>query len=44
MFKYFNGGRVEAVCALAVIMLGINVSGLALARRLGFFGAEASRL
>jgi iron(III) transport system permease protein len=42
MFKYFNAGRVETVCALAVVMLVINASGLLLVRRLGFSGATTS--
>ncbi len=41
LFKYFNSGRLEVVCALAMVMLAINLGGLAVARRLGFFGALA---
>ena len=44
MFTNFNAGRVETVCALAMIMLAINTAGLLLVRRLGMFaGAAASR-
>jgi iron(III) transport system permease protein len=44
MFKYFNAGRLETVCALAMIMLAINAMGLLIVRRLGMFaGAAASR-
>jgi len=39
LFKYFSTSNLEIVCALAMIMLAINVTGLVLARRLGFFGS-----
>jgi len=44
MFKYFNAGRIEAVCALAMVMLAINLAGLAMVRKLGFFGAQSTEL
>jgi len=44
LFKYFNAGRVEAVCALAMLMLVINLVGLAIARRTGFLSAGGGHL
>jgi iron(III) transport system permease protein len=37
LFKYFSGGQLELVSALAMVMLTLNMGCLLIARRLGFF-------